>query len=138
MGNAAEDAEDLTQAFFVKLIEKDFLAEKAQAIKRGGEVQFVPVDAEDYCPIRAGEVSSPEAQFDRRWALSVLEAVIEKLRKEYHDEGKEELFSSLEGFLSGRPSVTDYGVIAGALEMKESTVRAIALNVIQHFKQMPL
>ena len=74
--------------------------EKAQAIKRGGEVQFVPVDAEDYCPIRAGEVSSPEAQFDRRWALSVLEAVIEKLRKEYHDEGKEELFSSLEGFLS--------------------------------------
>ena len=98
-GHPAHAAEDLTQSFFTRLIEKgvldvvdrskgrlrafllaackDFLAnqrDREQCQKRGGGRRFVPIDAENRFGELAAHNLTPEALFDRKWALALLEA----------------------------------------------------------------
>ena len=119
-GHPPEEAQDLTQEFFVRLLEKDFLAladqsrgkfrsflmaackhflanerDRAQALKRGGGRELLPIDA------RAGEsryAAEPthdltaERLFERRWALMLLHHVLGRLRDEFRQAGKGEQF----------------------------------------------
>jgi RNA polymerase sigma factor (sigma-70 family) len=127
-GFSPHDAQDLTQGFFLDLLEhkalrrvdqqkgkfrsfllaslKNFLsneAQKARCLKRGGQVQFVHVDfqeAEDrYGQEEPAESLTPEKIFDARWAFALLGEAKNRLRQEYLDSGKAAVFEALKGFV---------------------------------------
>jgi DNA-directed RNA polymerase specialized sigma24 family protein len=127
-GFSPHDAQDLTQGFFLDILEhkaltradqqkgkfrsfllaslKNFLSnegQKARCLKRGGQVQFVYVDfndAEDrYGKEEPAESLTPEKIFDARWALALLSEANTRLRQEYIDTGKIAVFDVLKDFV---------------------------------------
>jgi DNA-directed RNA polymerase specialized sigma24 family protein len=128
-GASAEEAEDLTQEFFHRFLErhslgrvrpwagkfrsfllvclKNFLAnerERAHAQRRGGGCALLPLesrDAETRYALEPADHLTPEVVFERRWAFAVLERTILELRREYVAGDKGALFEELEGFLPG-------------------------------------
>ena len=127
-GFSSHDAQDLTQGFFLDLLEhkaltrvdqqkgkfrsfllaslRNFLsneAHRARCLKRGGQVQFVYLDlksAEDrYIREEPAEVLTPEKIFDARWAMALLGEARNRLRQEYIDKGKTATFEALKGSL---------------------------------------
>jgi RNA polymerase sigma-70 factor (ECF subfamily) len=128
-GSAPHEAEDLTQEFFYRFLErqalesvrpdagkfrsfllsclKNFLAnerERAHTQRRGGGQSLVPLDcgdAETRYSLELADKLTPEAIFDRRWAFTVLEKTMKELRREYSAPEKRELFDELQGFLPG-------------------------------------
>ena len=119
-GHAKADAEDLTQAFFARLLEKNFLADvasekgkfrafllaalkhflanewdKSQTQKRGGGVAHLSLDwqtADTKFQVAATNEPSPDRAFDREWALALLAKVIGRLQQECAADGKAKLF----------------------------------------------
>jgi len=128
-GSNPHEAEDLTQEFFRRFLErkaletvrpeagkfrsfllaclKNFLANervRAQTQRRGGGQQILPLDADDAetrYSLEPADQRTPEAMFERRWAFTVLERTMAQLRREYSSDEKRALFESLEGFLPG-------------------------------------
>jgi RNA polymerase sigma factor (sigma-70 family) len=126
-GYSAQDAEDLTQGFFLTLLERKSLRkvtpekgkfrsfllaslknhlidsfERTNSIKRGGHIEFVGIDLESGEERYLGESANTmnaESAFDARWAMTLLTHVIERLRVEYSAHGKESLFNTLQPFL---------------------------------------
>jgi DNA-directed RNA polymerase specialized sigma24 family protein len=129
-GHGRQDAQDLTQDFFVHLLEKGTLgradpergrfrnfllgalehflanaAARAGASKRGGGCQWVFLDddsAEDRYQLAAPEGMTAEKLFEARWAIALIEATFARLRSELESEGKGDLFEALQRFLLGR------------------------------------
>ena len=128
-GYSSEDAQDLTQSFFARIIEtrgfasadpergrfrsyllgamKHFLANewhRAQAQKRGGGLTFLALDAldpEGRYALEPAVSIDPDAAFDRKWAQESLARAMESLRAESEAGGKGELFEALKGSLTG-------------------------------------
>jgi RNA polymerase sigma factor (sigma-70 family) len=128
-GSSPQEAEDLTQEFFLHFLErnalesvqpaagrfrsfllaclKHFLAnerERARAQRRGGGRPVIPLqggDAETRYLLEPADHATPEVLYQRHWAFAVLEGTIARLRREYAANGKRELFEALEGFLPG-------------------------------------
>jgi RNA polymerase sigma-70 factor (ECF subfamily) len=127
-GFSAHDAQDLTQGFFVDLLEhkalsrvdqqkgkfrsfllaslQNFLsneAQKARCLKRGGQVQFVSLDLNDaedrYGKEEPAESLTPDKIFDARWGFALLSEAKRRLRQEYVDAGKTGIFEALKGFV---------------------------------------
>ena len=126
-GHDRQEAQDLTQDFFVHLLEKGTLgradpqrgrfrsfllgalghflahaAERARAKKRGGDCQFVYLDeeaAEARYQLAAPEGMTAEKLFDVRWAATLIDAALGRLRGELELEGKRRLFDTLHGFV---------------------------------------
>src|SRR5215813_4395730 len=122
-GNDRDQSQDLTQSFFALLIEKNYLLDadpqrgrfrffllaavkhflanewdRANRLKRGGgHVPFSidTAEAEAWQTLAAVEQATPESFYERRWALSLLENVISKLRAEFVDAGKADEFDRL-------------------------------------------
>jgi DNA-directed RNA polymerase specialized sigma24 family protein len=143
-GYGRQDAQDLTQDFFVHLLEKGTLgradpqrgrfrnflvgalghflanaAERASAAKRGGGCQWVFLDdgaAEDRYQLAAPEGLTAEKLFEAQWAGALVEATFTRLRCELESEGKGHLFEALQGFLPGR-EVPSYQQVADALNL---------------------
>jgi RNA polymerase sigma-70 factor (ECF subfamily) len=134
-GSSPHDAEDLTQEFFLRFLErhalgsvrpgagkfrsflliclKNFLAnerERAHAQRRGGGCPPVPLDggdAETRYLLEPADNRTPEAVFERRWAFAVVERTLAELRREYAGGKKCALFEELQGFLPcGQGSVS--------------------------------
>jgi RNA polymerase sigma factor (sigma-70 family) len=150
-GYLPEEAQDLTQEFFARLIEgkdleiadpekgrfrgflltslKHFLSnerDRKQAQKRGGEYTFVSWEqnsAEGRYEKEPAHDLTPEKMFERRWALTVLETAIQQLRKEYVRAGKADLFDTIQVFLSGETSQGLYASLALELQMSEGSLR---------------
>src|SRR6266516_1989036 len=157
-GSSPHEAEDLTQGFFFHFLErhalghvqpaagkfrsfllaclKNFLAnerERAHAQRRGGGQSLVPLsgsDAETRYALEPAEERAPEALFERRWALAVIERAMTELRHEFVTAGKSELFEALQGFLPGGhgdASRTDLaakrGVSVGAIDVAVHRLR---------------
>jgi DNA-directed RNA polymerase specialized sigma24 family protein len=127
LGDGPEDAEDLTQGFFVELIEKNLVAkahrekgrfrsfllqsfkhhrsrhrEKATAGKRGGGVEILSLEAlgaEERYAAEPRDELTPERRFERNWAISVLDEAHRRLAADYAASGKEPLFHRLRGLL---------------------------------------
>jgi RNA polymerase sigma-70 factor (ECF subfamily) len=123
-----EDARDLTQGFFADLLRGDsleranpargrfrsyllgalkhFMADeydRSQALKRGGGMEFVPIDAmlaESRYGLELASESAPAA-YDRAWALAVLDRALTRLREEFALSGRAVLFDGLKPFLIG-------------------------------------
>jgi len=128
-GSSPPDAEDLTQEFFFRFLErnalesvrpangkfrsfllaclKNFLAnerERASAQRRGGGRPLLALDssdAETRYSLEPVDHRTPEAEFERRWALAVIERTMRELRREYAGGEKSDLFKALQGFLPG-------------------------------------
>jgi DNA-directed RNA polymerase specialized sigma24 family protein len=150
-GIGPEHAEDVTQGFFARLIEKrvleraapsrgrfrvflltslrNFLAndwDQAQAQKRGGGRPHLSLDVE------AGETKlrfepshelTPERIFDRAWAVQLLELVFSRLRQEFAAKGKAAEFDTLQSFLAGNHADASYERTAEALGMSFAALR---------------
>ena len=98
--------------------------------RRGGQVTRIPLDQE-FAEARLAQPlptseSSPERLFDREWAVTVVESVLEKLRREYDQLGKAALFDSLQEIIQGRPESHFYTDLSERFEMTENAVRVAA------------
>ena len=127
-GQDPEAARDLTQAFFARVIEKEFFAQadpargrlrtflltamqrflhddwrKQQRVKRGSGVATLSIDeaqAEGLYAREPADTLTPEAIYHRRWALTLLERTMTRLREDYAEQGKAELFAALKPWLT--------------------------------------
>ena len=161
-GLSAEAAQDATQGFFARLLEKQGLRhvdpekgrfraflltsfknhmadERAHAArkKRGGDAQHLPIDVQDAEGRYAHEppdVETPERVFERRWALTVLERALERLRAEYAGSGREAVFEQLKGYLTGESGSLPYARAAAALGMTEIAVKVAVHRLRRRFR----
>ena len=126
-GQTPEEAQDLTQGFFLHLLERKTLgradrlkgkfrsfllgslqnflsteADRARCLKRGGKVEFVPLEiqaAEDRYQHEPADQLSAEKIFEARWALVLLEHALTVLGRQYAVRGKEAVFETLKSFI---------------------------------------
>lgn len=150
-GYTSEQAQDLTQEFFSRFVGKNYLKsveqekgrfrsfllacmkhfladdwDKTQAIKRGGRVEFLSWDrgvAESQIEQDLGLAMPPDQLYTRRWALTVLAVVEERLRGHYRETGKQELYTRLDQYLNGDPEKGTYAEIGQGLGMTGEAVR---------------
>ena len=162
-GHSAVDAQDLTQAFFTKIIEtggfatadrergrfrsyllgamKHFLANewhRTKTQKRGGQVQFVEWDALDPEARYAGaskQSDNPEQLFDREWALETIAGALQALRNEMSKEGKGEQFDALKGSLTGEDE-PPREEIAARLHMNESALKVAVHRLRRRYRRL--
>lgn len=163
-GDSAEDASDLTQAFFTKLIEQDWLAQverrqtrfstllvtilknflikqhhRKVAQKRGGGEFPVPLDlvqAESWFGREPTTLETPETLFEKRWALAVMDAAMVRLREECENTGKAKVYAVLEAFLSREPVAGDYEIAATTLGIHARSVAVAVHRLRQDFRAM--
>jgi RNA polymerase sigma-70 factor (ECF subfamily) len=160
-GHDPHDAQDLTQEFFARLLAKNYLGtadpekgrfrsfllgalkhflasewDRARAAKRGGGQQLISLDAESAETRYKLEPTddAPEKNFERQWALTLLEQVLARLRGEFVREGKEPLFEEFKSALTGRKM--PYGEIAERLSLKEGAVRVAVHRLRQRYKEL--
>lgn len=144
-GHAGADAEDLTQEFFTRLLERrwDERADPARgrfrsflltalkrflfdqhdarlALKRGGDLAHDGDDALD--EVAGPETLSPEAAFERAWAATVIERAFKRLGEEAARAGRGDLFARLSPFLAEPADSADYRALADALGMRANTL----------------
>jgi RNA polymerase sigma-70 factor (ECF subfamily) len=162
-GYSSDDAQDLTQSFFARIIEtggfasadpergrfrsyllgamKHFLANewhRGQAQKRGGQVQFIEWDALGPEVRYAGsskESEDPEHLFDREWALETVDGALRALREEMGKSGKGELFEALKGTLTGEDEAPR-GEIAARLEMTEGALKVAVHRLRRRYRTL--
>lgn len=152
-GYPADAAEDLTQAFFERFLERGWHAaadpargrfrtflltavkrflidalEEANALKRGGGYKFLPLDVAG-SDVAGGE--TPDRVFQREWARAILEAALGRLRAEASEAGKLDLFEHLAEFLVEPPDAADYARVAHALGLRRNTL-AVAVHRLRH------
>ena len=163
-GHTKEDAEDLTQAFFARLLEKNsfagldsekgkfrafllaslkhFLAnerDKAQAQKRGGGGINLSLDwqtADTKFQVAAVNEPGPDQAFDREWALALLARVIDRLQAECAADGKTKLFEQLKMFLTAGKAEAAQREVAGSLGMEEGAVRVAVHRLRKRYRQL--
>jgi RNA polymerase sigma-70 factor (ECF subfamily) len=151
-GYAAHDAQDLTQAFFTRLMEKQALVhiqreggkfrsflltalrhflvnewEHRRAKKRDVQQVACSLDELDvesrYQLEPADDKASPEILFDRQWAATLLEQAMHRVREEYTRAGKADLYQQLEPCLTGAEPVLPYADLAALLGMTDNAVK---------------
>lgn len=163
-GHSREDAEDLTQGFFARLLEKNYLEgvtsdkgkfrafllvalkrflanewDRANRQKRGGGVAPLSLDwqdAETRYQIAPADHLSPDKLYDRAWALIVLERVITRLRDENGAEGKAGLYEQLKPFLMVGKSEIPYAQAAAGLKMTEGAVRVAVHRFRRRYREL--
>lgn len=154
-GASQHDAEDLTQSFFAHLFEKDafkslgrekgkfrsfllaactnFLRDekdRACALKRGGMHTIISLDvakAEEAYEREPAQYPDPQRLFERRWAFTLLNAAIARLRSEYEASGKLKLFEKLEPYLTREMDARFYSQEAAGMNLSEGAAR-VALH----------
>ena len=154
-GRSMEDAQDLTQAFFLHVIEgqmltrasaghgrfrsyllgalQNFLANehrREQTQKRGGGAVVVSIDemqAEERFALEPADTMTPEMQFERSWAFALLERVCVRLGEDYAHAGRVELFQKLQPYLAGKAQMAGYDELGRELAMSASAV-AVAIH----------
>jgi RNA polymerase sigma factor (sigma-70 family) len=159
-----EQAQDLTQGFFAKLLEKKQLSladpgrgrfrtfllrsfenflhseyRDANVQKRGGGRQIISWDEEEAAERYSSQVAdgaSPALVFERQWAAVLLESVLVNLRREFSQSGKTELFDHLELHLWGDDTSTPYPQIAEALNMTTVSVRVTVHRLRRRFHDL--
>ena len=163
-GHTREDAEDLTQAFFTRLLEKNsfasldagkgkfrafllasvkhFLAnarDKAHTLKRGGGSIPLSLDwqtADTQFQVAATGEPGPDQAFDREWAVALLARVIERLQNECAVDGKANLFEQLKLFLTAGNDEPAQGEVAQALGMEAGAVRVAIHRLRKRYRQL--
>ena len=161
-GYSSDQAQDLTQEFFVRMIEgryldraepekgrfraflltslKFFVADeddRRRARKRGGGM-VVPLEfssGERRYQLEPAHDETPERIYERRWALSVLDRVVEKLRNEFVQHGRPDHFERLKVFLLGQ-SDAPYGALAQELNTSEGALKVAIHRLRKRYREL--
>jgi DNA-directed RNA polymerase specialized sigma24 family protein len=161
-GYNPDEAKDLTQGFFARLLEKNYLdqvdrqkgrfrsfllaalrhylsdeRDRASAAKRGGGYTFMSLDdhtsAEERYRLEPVDDMSPDRIFERRWALTVLEQAQKRLREECVAAGKPELYEQLIKTGTAGKNETTYAALGARWGMSESAVKSAAHRLRQRY-----
>ncbi len=161
-GHSPEDAQDLTQEFFARLLAKEWLAgieprvsrfrsflltavsrflaneyDRATAAKRGGGVLALNLEqAEFLCRAQWASSESPERAYDRRWALAVLDQALSRLRGETTANGKARQFDSLSAFLSREAEAGEYAPLGIELGISVGAVGVAVHRLRQRYREL--
>jgi RNA polymerase sigma-70 factor (ECF subfamily) len=161
-GYTADQAQDLTQEFFMRVLEGRYLdransekgrfrafiltslkffvadeGDRRRAYKRGGEV-VAPLEfssGEERYQREPAHDETPERIFERRWALSVLDRVVEKLRNEFVHHGRPEHFERLKVFLLGR-SDAPYAALAREMNTSEGALKVAIHRLRKRYREL--
>jgi RNA polymerase sigma-70 factor (ECF subfamily) len=164
LGHSPPDAQDLTQEFFARLLAKNYLAaadesrgrfrsfllaalkhflanewDKASAQKRGGgqiPISIDPGSAETACSFEPADTTTPEKIYERRWALTLLDQVLRRLREEYVRAGREKLFEQLKPTLTEASRTVRYAEIAARLGMSEGAVKVAVHRLRLRYREV--
>lgn len=163
-GYSPEDAQDLTQEFFARLLERHWLAradrargrfrtflltamerflanewDKGRARKRGGGLAALPLQfetAETRYGDEPADQRTPEQSFERRWAVALLAQVLGRLEAEQQAEGKAAQFAALKSCLVGDRTSLPYAQIAEATGMTEGAVKVAVHRLRQRYREL--
>jgi len=163
-GYDVEDAQDLVQGFFAELLDKGFLRKanedlgrfrsfllgslkyhilnerrRERAQKRGGGQTAVSLDfeaAEGRYRLEPADPSTPARVFEKRWALSLLDLTLGKLREEFVQEGKPEIFDRYKAFLSFDGPPEPYLEVAAELGTSVGTVKSAIHRLRKRFADL--
>ena len=164
IGHSAEDAQDLTQEFFPRLLEKNYIGaaesekgkfrsfllvalkrflanewDRANSQKRGGGQRLISLDLEETeTRYRAepADLMTPEVVFQRRWVVTLLGRVLERLENELAADGKGKLFAALKVFLIGEHGDISYAEVAGRVQMTEGALRVTVHRLRQRYREL--
>ncbi len=165
-GCTPADAEDLTQAFFARLLSKNYLSSvdrrkgkfrsfllaaidhflanhwrDSRAQKRGGDFKFISYQsAIDEADMDRLEPSTPDATrlFEREWAITLLNQVLKKLRDEFAETDRVTLYDDLKSVLSGESSAIPYAEIAVRRGMTEAAIKMTAYRLKKRYGELLL
>lgn len=161
-GHAAEGAEEYVQAFFLEIFEKNILAtadpdrgkfrtflltalirfvghrqREANAEKRGGKLQVHSLEVGDaerrYLDFASRDLT-PEAAFDRAWAIAVLEIVLQHLEAEYID--KPDVFAALRPYLIAESDGQSYQEVAQVLGTTALNVKVMVHRLRNRYRKL--
>ena len=162
-GKSPHDAQDLTQEFFCRLLEKRWLDSadrekgrlrtfmiitlkrfmsnewhRASAQRRGGGRSHAPIDTAFAESRFATDNQSlaPEETFDRQWALTLIQLTADRLREEFAAAGKPGDYNTLKHFLLANRGSIDYPTLAAQLDVNESAARVAVHRLRKRFRQI--
>ena len=163
-GHDIHQAQDITQDFFARLLEKHYLEladpargrfrtflltslkrflindwKRASRQKRGGGQETFSLNADSAEPeyvIEPADGLSPEQIYEKHWATTLLERVLEKLQMDYEAMGMKALFNELKTYIWGERSGLSYGDVASQLGLTEGAVKVAAHRMRQRFRQL--
>ena len=163
-GQSEENARDLTQGFFAKLLEKNWVAaadrergkfrtfmltalkhymadewDRQRAQKRGGGNLPISLDfdtAEDGYKLELPDDRTPEDVFEDSWARTLMDRARQRLRGDMLVPGKEQRFELIEGVIAGERQDSSYREIAGILEMSEAAVKVAVYRMRRRFGEI--
>lgn len=161
-GHSLEEAQDLTQSFFTRLIEKEGLAaadrdrgrfrtflltacqhfllnerDRELAIKRGGRISAISIDvaiAEARYQLSLAHAETPERLYHRQWCLTLLASVLDTVRSEYVAAGNEHLFERLRGFLTMDDAAGTHANAAADLDMTPAAVKVAVHRLRRRYR----
>lgn len=160
-GHAEHDAQDLTQAFFTRFLEKQWLTaadrergrfrsfllmtlkrflanewDRSQTQKRGGGIQIISMDAAEPMSLPDPSAKSAESLFERRWALTLLEAVMRRLRQEHESAGRLAEYERLKPCLTAERGSIDYEALAADLNLQPASARSTVHRLRKRFREI--
>ena len=160
-GHAVHDAQDLTQAFFTRLLEKDWLVaadrergrfrtfllmvlkrflanewDRSQTQKRGGGAKIINMDAAESISIPDPQSTTAESLFERRWAFTLLESVMTRLREEYDAAGRITQYEQLKHCLTAARGGIDYDALGATLGMQAVSARSAVHRLRKRFRDL--
>jgi len=163
-GHSPEDAQDLTQAFFARLLEKNYVAQaerergrfrsfllaalthfladewdKTRRQKRGGGreiISFDAVSAEDRFRLEPINQLDAAKLYERRWVTTLFAQVLARLEEEFRDSGKGELFDGLKSSLLAEPAGPTYAELGARLGLKEDAVKQAVHRMRRRYREL--
>jgi RNA polymerase sigma factor (sigma-70 family) len=163
-GHAPHDAQDLVQDFFARFLERNYLRfadrargrfrtflltslkhflinewNKANREKRGGGRHVISLDAEETETRFLAEPAdkrSPDKAFERRWAMVLLDRVLDQLQAESVSAGRGQVFDELKSFLSGEEDESSYAEIGRRLGMTEGNVKVTVHRLRGRYREL--
>ena len=163
-GHSPHDAQDLTQEFFARLLAKNYLADvdrakgrfrsfllaamknflanewdRARAQKRGGGDTVLSLDAtaaESRYALEPADHASADKLYDRRWALTLLDRAIGRLRDEFARDDKAALFDELKFALTGDKGDASHAAVAARLGMTEGALKVAAHRLRKRYREL--
>jgi DNA-directed RNA polymerase specialized sigma24 family protein len=162
-GFSPEDAQDLTQGFFLHLLDhkalsqvsplkgkfRSFLlaslqnylcdeADRARCLKRGGKIEFVPLDMgfeEDRYRLAPLDFLTADKVFDARWAVTLMDEAMGRLRQQYASQGKTAIFETLKSFIDpiNCKAALSYEQVAGTLQVRVELVKKLIFRLRKRY-----